>query len=149
MTARPADKKHILVVDDEPLICDTVRMILQLDGHRVDSASSGAQALDLFEPGKFDVIITDFFMPAMTGDKLAEAIKHRAPAQRVMMLTAFPEKLQRERVLSVIDLLLGKPFEMNALREAITECLSSQTNSPAAQEFNIDSGISTLSLFTS
>src|SRR4051812_5623849 len=63
-------KKHILVVDDEPLICDTVKMILQLDGHLVDSASSGAQALDLFEPGKFDVIITDFFMPAMTGEKL-------------------------------------------------------------------------------
>jgi CheY-like chemotaxis protein len=121
-------KKHILVVDDEPLICDTVKMILQLDGHLVDSASSGAQALDLFEPGKFDVIITDFFMPAMTGEKLAETIKTRAPAQRVMMLTAYPEKLQRERVLTVIDLLLGKPFEINALRDAITQCLSTENN---------------------
>jgi len=99
-------------------------MILQLDGHRVDSASSGAQALDLFEPGKFDVIITDFFMPVMTGDKLAEAIKTRAPAQRVMMLTAYPEKLQGERPLTVIDILLGKPFEINALRDAVTQCLS-------------------------
>jgi len=124
MTARIADKRHILVVDDEPLICDTVTMILQLDGHRVDSASSGAQALDLFEPGKFDVIITDFFMPVMTGDKLAEAIKTRAPAQRVMMLTAYPEKLQGERPLTVIDILLGKPFEINALRDAVTQCLS-------------------------
>ncbi len=130
MTARIAGKKHILVVDDEPLICDTVRMILQLDGHRVDSASSAAQALDLFEPGKFDVVITDFFMPAMTGDKLAEAIKTRAPAQRVMMLTAYPEKLRRERALTVIDLLLGKPFEINALRDAITNCLSSQPGVP-------------------
>ncbi len=122
-------KKHILVVDDEPLICDTVRMVLQFDGHLVDSACSGAQALDLFEPNKFDVVITDFFMPAMTGDKLAEAIKTLAPAQKVMMLTAYPEKLQRERVLTVIDLLLGKPFEINALRDAITACLSSQATS--------------------
>jgi CheY-like chemotaxis protein len=128
MIARPAGKRYILVVDDEPLVCDTVRMILQLDGHCVDSASSGAQALDLFEPGKFDVVITDFFMPRMTGDKLAEAIKHRSPAQRVMMLTAYPEKLQGERGLTVIDLLLGKPFEMDALREAISKCLCSSTH---------------------
>ena len=134
MTARPACKIHVLVVDDEPLICDTIRMILQLDGHCVDSVSSGAQALDMFEPGKFDVIITDFFMPSMTGDKLAEAIKSRAPAQRVVMLTAYPEKLQRERVLTVIDLLLGKPFEMNALRDAINQCAPSQaTNHDASQ----------------
>ena len=127
MSACPSYKRHILIVDDEPLICDAVKMILQLDGHRVDSASSGAQALDLFEPDKFDIVITDFFMPAMTGDKLAEAIKTRAPAQRVMMLTAYPEKLRRERVLTDVDLMLGKPFEMEALREAISKCLASET----------------------
>ena len=125
MGACPAYKRHILVVDDEPLICDTVKMILQLDGHRVDSASSGAQALDLFEPNKFDVIITDFFMPVMTGDKLAEAIKTRAPAQRVMMLTAYPEKLRRERVLTDVDLMLGKPFEMDALVPLVQHALDS------------------------
>src|SRR5712671_2621432 len=96
MTTCPVCKRHILVVDDEPLICETVRMILQLDGHVVDSASSGAQALTLFQPGKFDVVITDFFMPSMTGDKLAAAIKIQSPGQRVMMLTAYPEKLRRE-----------------------------------------------------
>src|SRR3569832_2993682 len=89
MSGCPASKRQILVVDDEPMICETVRMILQLDGHVVHSASSGAQALDLFQPGKFDVIITDFFMPAMTGDKLAAAIKTRAPAQRVMLFFVF------------------------------------------------------------
>jgi CheY-like chemotaxis protein len=132
MSTCPLCNRQILVVDDEPLICETVRMILQLDGHVVHSASSGAQALDLFQPGKFDVIITDFFMPAMTGDKLAAAIKTRAPAQRVMMLTAYPEKLEREQGVPMIDLLLGKPFEMHALREAITKCLSVQAKDQVA-----------------
>src|SRR5262249_19124000 len=117
-----------LVVDDEPLVCETVRMILQMDGHVVDSANSGAQALDLFQPGKFDVIITDFFMPAMTGDRLAAAIKTLAPEQRVMMLTAYAEKVQRERTLTVIDILVGKPFDVEALREGIAKCLSNQSN---------------------
>ena len=134
MSKCPVCKRQILVVDDEPLVCETVRMILQLDGHVVHSASSGAQALDLFQPGKFDVIITDFYMPAMTGDKLAAAIKTRSPAQRVMMLTAYPEKVKSEPCFTVIDLLLGKPFEMNALRQAITTCLSVQVKDQAPSQ---------------
>ena len=51
MTTCPACKRHILVVDDDALVCETVTMILQIDGHVVDSASSGAQALALFQPG--------------------------------------------------------------------------------------------------
>ena len=130
MISRPGCKTHILVVDDEPLVCETVRMVLQLDGHVVESATSGAQALALFEPGKFDIVITDFFMPAMAGDTLAAEIKVRAPAQRVLMLTAYPEKFQRDRVLTVIDILIGKPFEIGALRDAINTCLSAQGNGP-------------------
>src|SRR2546428_11502092 len=122
MAACPICKRHILVVDDEPLVCETVTMLLQLDGHFVDTASSGAQALELFQPGKFDLVITDFFMPSMTGDKLAAAIKMRAPSQAIVMLTAYPEKISRERPPSVVDLLIGKPFEIEALRQAITKC---------------------------
>ena len=134
MICCPVCKTHILVVDDEPLVCETVRMVLQLDGHVVDSATSGAQALALFEPGKFDVVITDFFMPLMTGDALAAEIKVRAPSQRVMMLTAYPEKFQRDRVLTMIDILMGKPFEMGALREAINKCLSPEGNEPVPSQ---------------
>ena len=90
----PARKRQILVVDDDAIVCETVMMILQIDGHVVHSANSGAQALALFEPGKFDLIITDFFMPAMTGEKLAAAIKTQSPTQPVVMLTAYPEKLK-------------------------------------------------------
>jgi len=118
-------KRHILVVDDEPLVCETVTMILQFDGHQVDSASSGEQALAIFQPGKFDLVITDFFMPAMNGEKLAATIKMRCPGQPVIMLTAYPEKLNQQQPLSVVDLFLGKPFEIDTLRDAITQCVPS------------------------
>jgi len=131
MTTCPSDKRHILVVDDDAFVCEAVTMILEIDGHLVDSASSGAQALALFQPGKFDLIITDFFMPAMTGEKLAAAIKTRSPSQPVVMLTAYPEKLSRENPEGV-DLLIGKPFEINALRDAVTHCVPSQSPAPAA-----------------
>src|SRR3989442_566007 len=47
MTACPVCKRNILVVDDEPLVCETVTMLLQIDGHRVASAHSATEALAL------------------------------------------------------------------------------------------------------
>ena len=114
-------KRHILVVDDEPLVCETVTMLLQCDGHLVDAAGSGEQALALFQPGKFDLVITDFFMPAMTGGELAAAIKHRSPSQPVVLLTAFAERFRSPgQALRGVDVVIDKPIPMETLREAIT-----------------------------
>src|SRR3954470_15546891 len=87
-------KKKILVVDDEPFVCDAVKMMLAFDGHDVQTANSGREALDLFDKGKFDLVITDFSMPSMKGDELATAIKTRSPKQPVVMITAYAEMLQ-------------------------------------------------------
>ena len=113
-------QRQILVVDDEPMVCETVMMLLEADGHQVIRANSGQQALSLFQPGKFDIIFTDFFMPSMTGEQLAVAIKSQCPAQPVVMLTAYSEKLQSwQRPRSAVDLFIGKPFELDSLRAAI------------------------------
>jgi CheY-like chemotaxis protein len=120
MTALADPKRHILVVDDDALVCETVTMLLRSEGHLVATATSGAEALAVFEPGKFDLVFTDFLMPSMTGEKLATEIKNRCPGQPVVMLTGYPERLeQEERPLTAVDLLIGKPFEIESLREAI------------------------------
>ena len=121
MNASTCKQRHILVVDDEPLVRLTVQMLLNGDGHVVHEADSGAEALAVFEPGKFDLIFTDYFMPAMKGDELAAAIKKRSPSQPVVMLTAYPEKLQTSACpLGGIDSFICKPFELETLRAAIT-----------------------------
>ena len=114
-------QRHILVVDDEPLVRQTVQMLLEDDGYIVDEAGSGDEALALFEPGKFDMVFTDYFMPEMKGDQLAAAIKKRSPKQPVVMITAFPEKLTcSDCPLGGVDSFICKPFEADALRTAIT-----------------------------
>lgn len=114
-------KKHILVVDDEPLVQQTVQFLLQDDGYVVDGAKNGAEALAMFAPGKFAMIFTDYLMPEMKGDQLAAAIKARAPQQPVVMLTAFPEKIQcSERPGGGVDSIICKPFEADALRSVIS-----------------------------
>ena len=121
MNERTCQQRHILVVDDEPLVRQTVQMLLEDDGYVVDEAESGPQALAMFEPGKFAMIFTDYFMPDMKGDQLAAAIKRRSPKQAVVMLTAFPEKFQSSACpLGGIDSFICKPFEADALRAAIT-----------------------------
>src|ERR1700744_983598 len=122
MTARAYPQKHILVVDDDPFVCETVTMLLRFDGHLVDTASSGNQALAAFQPFLFDLVITDFFMPFMKGDELADAIKKLAPGQLVMMLTAYPEKIEKPGCpVPCIDFLMSKPFEFENLRAVITQ----------------------------
>jgi CheY-like chemotaxis protein len=121
MNANAGQRKHILVVDDEPLVRQTVQMLLQGDGHLVDEADSGTEALAVFEPGKFDLVFTDYLMPVMRGDALAAAIKERSPNQAVVMLTAYPEKLQSSDCpLGGVDSFICKPFELETLRMAIT-----------------------------
>ena len=120
MNVRTEQPRHILVVDDEPLIRQSIQLLLEDDGYIVDEAGSGDEALALFEPGKFDMIFTDYFMPEMKGDQLAAAIKKRSPKQPVVMITAFPEKFQSSACpLGGIDSFICKPFEVETLRAAI------------------------------
>lgn len=122
MNERIGQPRHILVVDDEPLVRQTVQILLEGDGYVVDGAKSGAEALSMFEPGKFDMIFTDYFMPEMKGDQLAAAIKRRSPKQPIVMLTAFPEKLQSSACpLGGVDSFICKPFELETLRTAIRQ----------------------------
>jgi len=118
--ARALPKRRILVVDDEPFVCDAVKMMLAFDGHSVETAGCGKDALAMFEKDKFDLVITDFAMPAMKGDELALAIKARDPHQPVVMITAYAEMLQTSgKSLPGVDFMISKPFLLENLREAI------------------------------
>jgi CheY-like chemotaxis protein len=115
-------QRRILVVDDEPLVCDAVKMMLEFDGHLVETAGNGKEALALLEKDQFDVVITDFEMPVMKGDELAAAIKARTPKQPVVMITAYAEMLQASgNPLTGVDLMISKPFLLENLREAIAK----------------------------
>ena len=118
-------KKRILVVDDEPFVCDAVKMMLAFDGHDVVTANDAKEALTVFDNDKFDLVITDFAMPGMKGDELAAAIKARAPRQPVVMITAYAEMLQSSgKKLPGVDFLVSKPFLLEHLREAIATVLT-------------------------
>ena len=114
-----------MVVDDEPFVCEAVKMMLAFDGHDVQTANSGVEALQLFETNKFDLVITDFAMPSMKGDELAALIKKRVPGQPIIMITAYAEMLQSSgNPLKGVDHMISKPFLLDDLRTAIAKVLN-------------------------
>ena len=122
MAASDVAKWRILVVDNEPLVTDSLKWILAHDGHRVEATSNAEQALRLFERGKFDLIITDYEMPQVKGDELAARIHALAPEQPVLLITAHTEELISAKTpLTGVGMVLSKPFDMEELRRAVAQ----------------------------
>jgi CheY-like chemotaxis protein len=112
--------RRILVVDDERLVGDSIRRVLQFDGHTAEIATNGAAALALLQESSFDLVVTDFEMPGMKGDKLAAAIKAIRPGLPVLLITAYGDQLRSAPLLhSTVDRILAKPFPVEDLRRAI------------------------------
>jgi len=124
--------KKILVVDDEPFVCETVKLLLAFDGHSVETASSGTEAMEKFSRGKFDLIITDYSMPGMKGDELGMQIKALVPQQPVVLITAYAEMLSGDHgPVQGVDMMISKPFLLEHLRDAIARTTSHCANAPA------------------
>ena len=87
--------------------------------YTVETASNAKEALAIFAPGKFDIVITDFLMPGLTGDQLAAAIKTRCTSQQVFILTASRKRFGARFLHLMVDLLLAKSFDIGEIRAAI------------------------------
>jgi len=115
---------RILVVDDEATVCKAIKMMLEFDGHKVETAEDATTALDIIKQDKFDLIITDYSMGEIKGDRMAAQIKHAYPKQRIIMVTAFAEDFKKSGKPTVdVDAVVSKPFSLNELREAIKQVM--------------------------
>ena len=109
--------KNILVVDDDPAVRESLKLLLSIDRHTVTEAANGHEALLLFTGARYDLVITDYLMPEMLGDELARNIRNIAPAQPILMVTAYLEKLVHAG--KPADAVLGKPLSIDDLRRAM------------------------------
>ena len=86
----------------------------------MEVAASGEEALALLRKASFDLVVSDYEMPVMNGDKLAAAIKAMLPLQLVLMVSAYGEQLRSPSdLLPVVDAIIAKPFQIEELRQAI------------------------------
>src|SRR5581483_129495 len=111
--------KRILVVDDNEMLCRLACDILSSEGYHAVPASSADQALEAFEREEFDLLVTDFRMPGMSGLELARAIRNRNPQFPIIIMSAY-EPVECEHV----TLWLPKQYLFPGLVEKIQYCLS-------------------------
>ena len=118
--------KRILVVDDEKYILDFFVEVLQMYPVEVDTACDGRAAMDMMQLHEYDLIITDFKMPQMSGRELFEWIKEHRPhlAPRIVFVTGdtvSPET--RSFFESTANRYLAKPFRIEEVREVVQQTL--------------------------
>ncbi len=122
--------QRVLVVDDDAVVAETLHDILKFDGHEVRVAEGGQAGIDAFRAGitagtPYDIVITDLGMPYVDGRAVAAAIKTASPSTRVMMLTGWGQRLQKEQSIPAdVDCLLSKPATLQELRRAMSEVVT-------------------------
>ncbi|MHB9028273.1 MAG: sigma-54-dependent transcriptional regulator, partial [Candidatus Latescibacterota bacterium] len=102
--------KRILVVDDEQSMRDTLQIMLVKEGFDVDMAGNGREALEKFEHGEYDLIVTDIKMPELDGIGMMESFRGREDTP-VIIMTAYATKDQAIKALNLgAAFFIEKPF---------------------------------------
>jgi len=122
---------RILIIDDDPVILDSMRLVLELDGHTVAAANDGRAGVETFktahEAGEaFAVVITDLGMPYMDGHEVARAIKTMSVNTPVILLTGWGRRISGSEhdLPANVDRTLDKPPKLPELREALAGTLA-------------------------
>ncbi|MCM2285521.1 MAG: response regulator [Desulfobacula sp.] len=131
----------ILFVDDEAYLAEVGKEMLEDYGYHVESMTSSIDALEAFvqSPDKFDLVITDYTMPGMMGDLLAEKIRKIRPGIPIIMCTGIPLDPEITKGLRLEQILL-KPLDMEGflqlVRTVLDHPLSRQPGVPADKGSN-------------
>jgi CheY-like chemotaxis protein len=124
---QPLKRLRILVVDDDPLILQSLQATLEQDEHYIAVADGGQAGIDEFCAAQqrgmpFDAVVTDLGMPNIDGRTVAAAVKSLAPTTPVILLTGWGYRLRAEGDLPQhVERVLSKPPKLHELRVALAE----------------------------
>ena len=116
-------RKSVLVVDDEPVIRDLLRALLE-DRYEVTTASDGHPALELLASRTWDLMITDVYMTALDGIELMQRASAKGILPPTIVITATPEDAKEAVDLGAIAI-LPKPFNTGDFQSLVASVLES------------------------
>lgn len=121
----PTGSEHILFVDDETSLLQAGKQALERLGYQVTGITDPIEALETFRktPEDFDLLITDFTMPGMTGLKLAEKVKGIDPGVPVILCSGFSTNIPEETIRDLTNAFVMKPVITSDLARVIRKVL--------------------------
>jgi len=116
---------RVLIVDDEPVMRELIEVTLEDAGHAVESVESGRAALERLAQHTYDLIVCDLHMPDRDGPAVYRALARRPPPRRaVLFVTGYADAGPYEEFLRTVPVtVVGKPFDINTLREMVSRLL--------------------------
>jgi CheY-like chemotaxis protein len=123
-----APDPKILLVDDNPVVRDMLVDLVGSLGYAADAASSGAEALALFDQNRYDIVLTDLLMPGMSGWEVVAAVRQRNPQMPVVIITGTAPTVDDPRATQAGVAVLRKPVDVKALDDTIKEKLTQRLN---------------------
>jgi CheY-like chemotaxis protein len=133
----PQRALQVLVVDDDPGILSALMRLLQRDGHTVETATNGQEALALLQEGCYDLILCDLLMPALDGQTLYGLLQRQLPAlcQRIIFLTGDTLGVDSQAFLTQCGQpWVLKPCSINEIRTVMAQVLHAPVqDAPDAQ----------------
>lgn len=114
----------ILVVDDELSMREFLEILLQKEGHQIESAASGKEGLERIESEKFDLIICDIMMPRISGMEILKRARDLDKNAMVIMITAYasPENAVEAMKIGAYDY-ITKPFQVDEIKLVVNKAL--------------------------
>jgi len=109
------DRRHILVVDDEPQITRVLRTALSSHGYELRIANDGETALEILKDWTPDLVITDLFMPNMDGLELCRRLRLQSHVPIIVLSVKGEERAKVQALDAGADDYVTKPFGMNEL----------------------------------
>jgi len=124
-------ENSVLIVDDEPIVRESIRDWLKDAGYQVATAESGEEALEMIEKQDFSVMVVDIRLPGQTGIMVLEEVKAQRPWIKSIIITAYPSEqtVSEAKKLGAIDYLI-KPIAPDDLERLIRETLDSVGQEP-------------------
>ncbi len=134
-----AERRRILVVDDEPQITRVLRTTLSSRGYDIRVANDGDAALDVVSDWPPDLIITDVTMPNMSGIELTEKVRSRSKVPIIVLSVRGEERSKIQALDAGADDYVTKPFNMNELLARVRANLR-RVEVPEAEPAEIEVG---------
>ena len=121
---------HVLVVDDEPSILMTARLIARREGWDVTTTSSPLEALDLARKIGPTVILSDYVMPELTGPEFIAALRRSVETEGIPVVL-MSGNARMDRPIDGANGFLEKPFSLSVLRSTLERAVVGEPATPA------------------
>lgn len=118
---------RILLTEDDEAVRSFVKRALELDGHVVQAAQDGGEAVEILsrEKGNFDLLLSDIKMPVMDGIALALQTARDWPDMPILLMTGFADQRERASGLdALVHDVITKPFSLVGIRQAVRDALT-------------------------